>query len=317
MSNLMRKISGLLRSFLTGGGAGAAMRSMLGILLILAASVGKSEAQEDWRERVKTIRIGLIANEIASDDKEKLFPFRRALSEALQIENKVVVLPDEKAAIMALAQDRLDYVALSSSAFSLGWQSCKCIEPMVSPTSVKGFEKFHSVIAGPDPVLDFPEGTSGKTLFVSSKRSFSAYLFPKMVFQKKGILIDDEWTLEETGNMENAARMMFENPGSIMSGWIAYDIEGKPVSGLYDALPETAGGDISILWQSEPVPLGPHVVRRGFPDDAKVELFEFLVSLAERNESAYDAIEPVFGGGFVPVNLEDFRPIIDLLTQEN
>jgi phosphonate transport system substrate-binding protein len=81
------------------------------------------------------------------------------------------------------------------------------------------------------------------------------------------------------------------------------------------AVTRRPGADaLRIVWASPPVPHGPHVVRADLPVAWRVRLRDLLVHLETDDPAAYDAAEPEFGGGFVPVDKAAFAPLADILA---
>ena len=69
-----------------------------------------------------------------------------------------------------------------------------------------------------------------------------------------------------------------------------------------------------IIWQSSAIPHRPHVVKKSLAAEAKALLRKALTQMVTSNQVAYDAVEPVFSGGFTIAQHAQFQPIIDYVS---
>ena len=78
---------------------------------------------------------------------------------------------------------------------------------------------------------------------------------------------------------------------------------------------EVAMDQLAVIWSSPPVGHGPFAVTRTFTEEDKAKIEGYLSSLSADNPDAYDMLDPFYGGGFTPVDLEDYAGLETLLSQ--
>jgi phosphonate transport system substrate-binding protein len=125
--------------------------------------------------------------------------------------------------------------------------------------------------------------------------------------------------IDTVAGPEDALRALIEKRADVALSWSP--VEATAADGMEPRGPlarliarKVAGADtLKVLWSSDPVPNGPHVVRSGLPQDMRVKLRDFLINLKSDDAEAYEAIEPDFGGGFVPVSKDAFNDLVKVL----
>ena len=244
---------------------------------------------------------------------------REVLEEALGIPVEVLALRDDRALIDAISTSRIDYTTFSATAFAAAWRFCKCVEPIAAPRAADGSAGFRSVLIsrylGPGSLA----ALKNKTILIPGKHSFSGFLYPKAALISKGIdLGNTDWQVDDKSNMQSAMSAFSEGEGDAILGWIPEAVQeaGTSKRGTLHELKAEADDESAkfrILWQSDVLPHGPQVVRRGLPGEAKKIIRQILLGLREKNAKAYDAIEPGFGGGFQSVSVDDYKPLTRIL----
>ena len=68
-----------------------------------------------------------------------------------------------------------------------------------------------------------------------------------------------------------------------------------------------------VLWKSVFIAYRVHAVRKSLPGEARTQLRDLLSSMFEIDPVAYDSIEPIYGGGFIPARQGQFDPLTALL----
>ena len=72
-----------------------------------------------------------------------------------------------------------------------------------------------------------------------------------------------------------------------------------------------------MIWKSSEIAHRVHSITKKLPAEAKQILRDTLLELFEKDPVAYDAIEPVFGGGFTLVKPALFEPLIKFVANSN
>lgn len=289
------------------------------VLLFLALAVtalpGRSHSA-DWRDDIGTFRIGLVR--ATSIPVSALEPFRLAIQEALGTNTEFFLARDLQALIAAQGEGRVEYSIMPASGYAATWLTCECVEPLAIASSSDGSASFRTVLivrevdsfrspadlAGREIRLLSPDSIAGEYLFLAAMRSGGLDLARQ------------DTRLAAMPGPHEALGRFAAGEGDALIGWSS--MTGDPSlgysRGTLRQLANLAGGSASayrIIWKSGPVPNRVHLVRRNLAPEARQILSELLKGLKDDDPVAFDAIEPVFSGGFLPGRQEDFAAILE------
>ncbi|MCV0395010.1 MAG: PhnD/SsuA/transferrin family substrate-binding protein [Rhizobiaceae bacterium] len=278
------------------------MRSVvLPVLFSLAVSVSPAMATDEPAnsDGGGSFRVGLVERDDL--DETTLGAVRDALSRALGLKIEIVLARDQTAMIDAAAAGQVDYGVYSALAYATAWRLCACMEPLLAPLGADGSAGIRAVL------IEEVDAAEERLIAVMAE-----YSVPTAHPGK--IDMGPEWTIVETTSMEKAERLFADGEAGALSGWEAVDEKGEAIAGGTLARLAAAGIDgsrLRVVRRSDPVPYGPHAVRRTLPGQVKKALGEFLVSLGEDHTRLRDALEPRLTGPFRPVVHDDYRHAID------
>lgn len=74
--------------------------------------------------------------------------------------------------------------------------------------------------------------------------------------------------------------------------------------------------EITIIWQSDPIPTGPVVLRRDLPAKARALVLDLFLNMKDRHPECCNSVVGGEGGGFVPIGHEFYATTIRLREQE-
>lgn len=295
---------------------GRSIGRLFSILILLASAIGiygNGPARADWRTDIGTFRIGVVAKGNVDDTYAKIEPFRLAIAEALGLNVEIFIAKNYRALINAHIAARIEYAVYSATAYASAWKNCECVEPIVIPKSYDGAESYKSVIIASQ---DGPEKLSelvGSKMTGLSKSSFAGHKFAVFELKASGVALPQSIAFSDSG--EEAISAFVSGKYNAIIGWSS--LTGDPgegySSGTLKLIAEQNGGTsipYKIIWQSSPIPHRPHVVRKNLAGEAKILLRDTLSAMFDSDPVAYDAIEPVFGGGFVVARHGQFLPVL-------
>ncbi len=303
----------------------ACLFSCLAILFAMSVSISASaQSKADWRTTLGVFRVGIVTGDASVLAARRAEPFRVALQDALGLPVELFPVRQEARLIDALKASRIEYAILSTSAFAIAQKTCKCAEPLVSPQTPGGIRAIHSVLYAPAALSGSVESFAGKTIIIPGKRSFSGYQAPLHFFGERGYRLGSaQWPLLDAETATEAAKALLAGDGQALFGWKSEDVDGSsPASTSRETLAilrDLSGKEsdaFAAIWQSPPLRFGPHVVRPNLHQDAKAILLRVLRNLKQQDRDAYDAIEPDFGGGFVPASIADYSDLVRVLPEQ-
>ena len=264
-------------------------------------------SQADWRKDIGTFRIGIVAGNDVAGTISKIEPFRAAVSKALGLKVEIFPARNYQTLINAQTAARIEYAIYSASAYATAWKACKCVEPLAVPKSDDDASNYYSIIISGE---NGPKSTSQLAtakLAGLSKNSFAGHLFAVQQLKSQGVNLPETIEFEPSG--EDALMKFDEGKYGALIGWSS--LVGEQSEGYSrGTLKLLIKKSYKIIWQSSPIPHRPHVVKKSLAGEAKILLRALLTDLIESNPVAYDAVEPVFSGGFNVARHAQFQQII-------
>ncbi len=289
---------------------------LVAMLLVLWLTI---PARADWRTDLGTFRIGMVSGIDPRADVARVEPFRLAIAEAIGMDVEIVPFRNFPTLVSAQAAGRVEYSILSSAAFSTGWVSCECLEPLASVSDDDGSNTISAIVVARDNGPSTIAGLEGKPVIAIDGRSLGVFDFAKFQMAKQGTNLDMiAGDLKKT-TIANSALDEFERGAfDAIVGWssLSGDHSQGYSKGTLQLLASRNTDSIrgyKLIWKSDPVPLTTHVVRKNMNAEAKTILHKVLENMFETDPVAYDSIEPVHGGGFVTIKQSDFAPFIEFI----
>jgi phosphonate transport system substrate-binding protein len=292
------------------------------ILLILTAVVvdGGRGAKADSFALVR-LRIGAAGSSQFRPLADRLEPFRAYLAEHMEMPVELQTFSNGQDLVEAVAHHKLDYAIFTAATYAAAWRTCGCVEPVVAAKSIDGTAGVKSilVVRGDSPYQK-PADLQGKTLVASDPRSVASRLVPFSELKAEGFDPATLFTRIDTVADPDAALLaLLDRRADAAVAWST--LEGEEGEG-YDrgALHDLVSRHlldmhaIRIIWRSSLIPNGPHAVRNDLPLEIKNRLRDLLIDLIDNSPVAYEAVEPMFGGGFSPIGHSSYLPLLRLVT---
>lgn len=283
------------------------------------------ELKADWRDSFGALSIGYLIEGDEHRQRRQMEPFRLALQQAsgLEVRYRAVRRLDEL--IKLQADRRIQYALHSASSYVTLQIFCKCVEPIVVPTDQAGASGVHAVVIAPfSGKVRSLSDLKGNRLALPAPPATITRLLPLSNFKAAGYdKPDDIGELIDVANPVEGWRKIIAGEADATIGWstLQGDLSTGYSSGtlnhLIATLQTAKSTDMRVVWQSKAVPNPPHVIRTDMPTPLKELLRDFLTSLNEKNRVAYDAISPLFSGGFSLVEDADFAPLAKVIQKKN
>jgi phosphonate transport system substrate-binding protein len=122
------------------------------------------------------------------------------------------------------------------------------------------------------------------------------------------------------GSANEAVRMVRDGAADAAFAWssMAGDVRRGYSRGTLTDL--VANGELSmddfvIVWRSPPITHGPFAVLKTLSEEEKDKIGAFLVTLETARPDAYERLNPFYGGGYAPVDPEDYGGVESLAAQ--
>ncbi len=269
-------------------------------------------ARADYRETVPVLRIGLVESHVAAADPLKLDAVRRAFASTLGIPVEIIKMASYAALIDAQASGRVGYAIHSARSFAATDAVCNCVRAFRSPVAADGSTGFRSVLVARDSIN---RPVAGLRIAYSSEGSVSGWQIPQQAIQAGSL---DAPQLVRAGSVSSVLALYGADEVDGYFAWLP-DIPGDAGSDLahlfggWNRTGVEAADPLRVLWSSQRIPYGPHVAHRTMPDDLVDALGKFLDEMPSRAPGLLDIFEPVYGGGYVTPDPEDYRNVRGLV----
>ena len=267
--------------------------------------VAATPAWAGWREDLKVLRVGFLAGDNPAQQVARMEKFRWQLQYGLALPVELFPARSYQALIEAESSGRIQYAILSSLAFVALDQACRCAEPIVQPVAENAARGVRAVLVSrtDGPIVTLADAR-GARVAVARPDSIAGRLVPMAALEREGIETNSYFArLIETPDSLVALRELAAGNADLAVAWsTALDpLSVEPGAGpIADLAAEGLLPDgLRLVWRSDLIPFGPHVVRSDLPPQARAPILETLLGLQTANPDAYDAVERQYSGGFV------------------
>lgn len=295
--------------------------NLLKAAVVALACLGTSAVARAQSFTVLRLTIGVVVPQGGSLSADRFEPFRAALASELATNVDVTVFRTAQDLIDAAQQRRIDYGVYTASTYAAAWRQCGCIEPLAVPRSTDGSAGVRSILlVRNDSAFKAPADLKGKILAAPPAPSIAGRLVPFAEWKANGIDPEALFArIDPVAGPEAALAALLDRSADAAIAWST--LEGDPADGydrgtVHDLVARGAVDThaIRLIWKSGLIPNGPHAVNADLAPAVKARLRAFLIDLVDAHPDAYDAIEPTFGGGFVPIGHAAFLPLLRLVT---
>jgi phosphonate transport system substrate-binding protein len=240
--------------------------------LAAAGALGAAVAQE------QVVRFGLIP----SEDADKLIadsqPFIAALEKNIGMKVKPFVAIDYSAVIEALKSDKLEIAFLGPNAYVLAKDKVKAqIEPVgrgvMELTGTSAYKAL--IITHPNKPISNIADLKGKTFALVDPASTSGNLVPRYVFANHGITPEKDFKSVYYSGTHQASLIAVKE-GKVDAAAIADEVYNLAI-----AKGQIKPTDLKVVFESEPIPGSPFVVRTNLPKDLQEKLRAGFMALKD------------------------------------
>jgi phosphonate transport system substrate-binding protein len=291
------------------------------VLLSFATSViGISNSFADWRDDIGRFRIGIVASGSADKVASEAEPFRLAVEEKLGLPVEILPMANLSRLASAHIDGRVEYAVYPATTYAAAWVNCECIEPVVVARAQDNTINTYFVLIGRTSADRLSvSDLAGKKIWLLTGEEAMGQQFAIHGLRSAGTAVSGGGTgFLVAENPRKALEEFHKGEGDALIGWSSLqgDLAAGYSRGTLKQLAELNEGSISryqIVWKSGPVPHRTHAIRKNLDGEVKKLLRELLGALFEDDPVAYDAIEPVYGGGFQIATQSQYGAVTDFV----
>jgi len=226
---------------------------------------------------MKVLKMGLIPADDADEMLRNYEPVKEYLSEKLGVPVEIQVTSDYTAAIEAMRAEHIDMAWFGPFSYIIAANVAGAEAIVNGVKESTGSATYKSVIvANVDSGIESLEDLKGKTFAFVDPASTSGNLIPRKVLIENGIDPDNDFSTSFYAGTHNAVLYAVSN------GKVAAGATGDNV---YQRMVETGEIDLEaniIIYESDPIPGSPIVVREGLSAEFKDKIQQALIEMDQQ-----------------------------------
>lgn len=276
-------------------------------LSILTASCSPPNPTESARNSessvgaVKELKIAVIPDRSPEIQQQELQEFETYLETALGIPTDFEVTPDYDTSIQLIVEEKVHMAYLGPFSYVKAKDQNPEIEPLVTHIEQSTGRPWYTgvIVADTSKGIKSLEDLRGKRFGFVSPSSTSGYLVASAQFQEIGIDPERDFAaISYAGSHDkNATALAQGEVDAIAVEQLVYQTAQE--SG------ELPGDRYTILWESDPLPNSPLVIRSTLPDEFKLSIRKALIEAP----SGLGLVGGDRASGYTSVQDEDYEPI--------
>jgi phosphonate transport system substrate-binding protein len=280
----------------------------LGVAVAALALIAATPASAGWQEDFGTLRIGMVSP-TGGRGIAGLRQMTTAFQRAAGVPAEILVARDYPALIRAISEGRVHYAVFSAIAYGVSEAICGCVEPLAAPRGVDGAVGLRAVLLARRGAPADPDELPGARVAAGPLDGMGPQSLALAALADGGIA-GGAVSVVHAASHSDAERMFRSGDADVLVGWEPVNEAGgvAPGAGTLARL-EAAGmaaDELGVIWSSQTLAYGPHVVRTDLPEQLKSRLGRFLVNLRDQQPEVYEYVEPHRGGGFRNTDGSDY-----------
>ncbi|MCA0927888.1 phosphonate ABC transporter substrate-binding protein [Ruegeria profundi] len=273
-------------------------------------------------EEISEFRIGILGGENAQDRLNNNECLRQYTEEELGVETKLFAPADYNGVIQGLLGGTIDMAWLGASGYAKTYLSDpEAVEPVLVKVNLDGGYGYYSIgFARKDSGIASLEDMKDKTFGFGDPNSTSGYLIPSIeIPQATGATMESGDYFGEvkfTGGHEQT--IVAVNNGDVDGGVTWADGLGNWEDGFNSGALRRAVdaglvdmNDLVMIWQSQPIPEGPVVLRTALPADVKEKMTALMAGLHEKDADCFYGVAAGEAKAFEPITHDAYEIIIE------
>lgn len=247
----------------------------LGILL--AGCQTEADTKVNEKEELKVLKMGLIPADDAQEMLRNYEPIKEYLSEKLGIPVEIQVTSDYTAAIEAMRAKHIDMAWFGPFSYIIAANVAGAEAIVNGVKESTGSATYKSIIiTNVNSGIETLEDLKGKSFAFVDPTSTSGNLIPRKMLIENGIDPDNDFSVSYYAGTHNAVQYAIAN-GKVDAGASSDNVYQRMVE----------AGEISadvnkIIYESEPIPGSPIVVRGDLPAELKQKIQQALLDMDQQ-----------------------------------
>jgi len=274
----------------------------------------------EWRQEVKEFKIGLSGGENEADRLKNYECYRAYLEEKLNIPVKFYPASDVAGIIHGLLGKTIDYASVGPSAYAAIYiDDPDSIEPVVTVRESDGSDGYKSAIyVRSDSNIYSLKDLEGRSMGWSDPNTTSGYLVPSFELYQRGLNPSEFFSrtgfaggheqavISVLNRQYDAGATWVSGQGAVEEGYSRGMLRNMVKKGLLDM------SKLRVIWLSNLIMNGPHVIRKDLPEDFKEEITQLNLALVEEDNQCFKEITMGESQGFIRVSHENYENVVEM-----
>jgi len=274
----------------------------------------------EWRQEVKEFKIGLSGGENEADRLKNYECYRAYLEEKLNIPVKFYPASDVAGIIHGLLGKTIDYASVGPSAYAAIYiDDPNSIEPVVTVRESDGSDGYKSAIyVRSDSNIYSLKDLEGRSMGWSDPNTTSGYLVPSFELYQRGLNPSEFFSrtgfaggheqavISVLNRQYDAGATWVSGQGAVEEGYSRGMLRNMVKKGLLDM------SKLRVIWLSNLIMNGPHVIRKDLPEDFKEEITQLNLALVEEDNQCFKEITMGESQGFIRVSHENYENVVEM-----
>jgi phosphonate transport system substrate-binding protein len=250
---------------------------LISLFLCLTIILTGCQIEGEEKEEITKIKMGLIPADDADEMLRNYEPIKEYLSEQLGIPVEIQVTSDYTAAIEAMRAKHIDMAWFGPFSYVIAANVADAEAIVNGVKTSTGSATYKSlIIANVNSGIETLDDLKGKNFAFVDPASTSGNLIPRKMLIENGINPDEDFSTTFFAGTHNAVQYAIAN-GKVDAG--------ASGDNVYQRMIES--GEISedtnkIIYESEPIPGSPIVVRGSLPESIKKSIQDALINMDEQ-----------------------------------
>jgi phosphonate transport system substrate-binding protein len=295
-------------------------RLAISVVALAGLMTGLDHARADWRENMPVFRIGILGGDLEARRLKDFACLKERVARALEVPVELRPSRDYGGVTEGLLSGELQAAGLGAAGYAaIFLQDPQAIEPIAALQQEDGTVGYRSVLlVRADSPYQTLADLRGRSLVFTERLSTSGFLIPYYELTKQG------YEPQRFFGRLGFSGSHFQAVAAVLNGQADAGVTWS--SGVGDHAHGYSGGnlrrmvergaldmnDVRILWTSELIPSGPHVVRKDLPKEAKEIYLDVLLNLADRDPKCFERIIGDDATDFATITHDHYQTIIDI-----
>ncbi|PIS11377.1 MAG: phosphate/phosphite/phosphonate ABC transporter substrate-binding protein [Bdellovibrio sp. CG10_big_fil_rev_8_21_14_0_10_47_8] len=263
----------------------------------------------------KAVTIGFLPGGDPEDLKKGSVEIAKALQDELQIPVNVFLSKDYVGLIDAMKNKKVDFAFLTSMTYVFAEKSAGA-KVLLKRVWFEDF--YHSVIlALNSSKISKLSDLKGKRLAFVDEKSTSGYLYPQVLFKKKGLAVSTLKEIKFSGSHSQSVDWLDQGVVDAIAVF-ADDTQGKKNAYTKYSKKDHPEKNVRILWTSAPIPNDPFCVRQDFYDQypkTTHQLMFALIDVVDKMKNNKYVEEAVGSKGLMPATQRQYDPVREMVKE--